>query len=313
MKYHSRILLLLFVGASVFLGFLVLFASTASRDLEYSSRAQRRHKLCVLVPFRDRWEELLVFIPHLSSFLTNQGVFAKFLVINQSDSLRFNRASLINVGFAESPSDCDYFAIHDVDLIPLNSQITYNYPNQGPLHLTSPGLHPKYDYPTFFGGILLITKEDFIKVNGMSNNYWGWGLEDDEFRARIIDADLAPQKQSNILTGKDDTFEHLHFREERTSRDMANCYNQKDVTHYRDRKGGLNTIDYSVKHRRDMSVDSSYFTLIDAVLKCDKSKTPWCSCMDASEINRKFKVDDDRRKDLILPKIPKKRLKKKNF
>ncbi|CAB4057855.1 B4GALT7 [Lepeophtheirus salmonis] len=169
MKYHSRILLLLFVGASVFLGFLVLFASTASRDLEYSSRAQRRHKLCVLVPFRDRWEELLVFIPHLSSFLTNQGVFAKFLVINQSDSLRFNRASLINVGFAESPSDCDYFAIHD-DL--------YISP-----HLDS-------------------IQKDFIKVNGMSNNYWGWGLEDDEFRARIIDADLAPQKQSNILTGK---------------------------------------------------------------------------------------------------------------
>ena len=39
-------------------------------------------------------------------------------VVNQADSWRFNRAALINVGFKESSSSCDYIAMHDVDLLP---------------------------------------------------------------------------------------------------------------------------------------------------------------------------------------------------
>lgn len=30
-----------------------------------------------------------------------------------------------------------------------------------------------------------MTMKDFSKVNGMSNKYWGWGLEDDEFYLRL--------------------------------------------------------------------------------------------------------------------------------
>lgn len=43
----------------------------------------------------------------------------------------------------------------------------------------------RYDYKKFVGGILILTMEDFRKVNGMSNKYWGWGLEDDEFYLRL--------------------------------------------------------------------------------------------------------------------------------
>ena len=39
-------------------------------------------------------------------------------MVNQADSWRFNRAALINVGFKESSSSCDYIAMHDVDLLP---------------------------------------------------------------------------------------------------------------------------------------------------------------------------------------------------
>lgn len=46
------------------------------------------------------------------------------------------------------------------------------------------GLHPKYDYPDFIGGILLIRSDHFEAIRGMSNNFWGWGLEDDEFLHR---------------------------------------------------------------------------------------------------------------------------------
>lgn len=109
------------------------------------------------------------------------------------DSYRFNRASLINAGFLYATSfsrqddrPCDYIAMHDVDLLPLNSDLPYEYPGEGSvMHVAAPGLHPKYNYPSFIGGILLVSVPDFYKVNGMSNVYWGWGMEDDEFYVRL--------------------------------------------------------------------------------------------------------------------------------
>ena len=78
---------------------------------------------------------------------------------------RFNRASLINIGFLESGKDCDYVAMHDVDLVPVNPAITYPYPRTGVYHVASPDLHPLYHYRKFVGGILLLTRDAFISVN----------------------------------------------------------------------------------------------------------------------------------------------------
>lgn len=82
-------------------------------------------------------------------------------------SSRFNRASLINVGVLESDSECDYIAMHDVDLLPVNPKLDYSYPSEGPYHVASPELHPLYHYPTFIGGILLMTKQHFEQVNNV--------------------------------------------------------------------------------------------------------------------------------------------------
>jgi hypothetical protein len=76
--------------------------------------------------------------------------------------------------------------MHDVDLLPLNPELPYGFPEDGTvMHVAGPGLHPKYNYPSFIGGILLVRVEDFLRVNGMSNIYWGWGMEDDEFYVRL--------------------------------------------------------------------------------------------------------------------------------
>ena len=54
--------------------------------------------------------------------------------------------------------------MHDVDLLPLNSNLSYSYPSHGPRHLAAPGLHPRYNYQKFVGGILLLTIEHFEMV-----------------------------------------------------------------------------------------------------------------------------------------------------
>ncbi|XP_049861191.1 beta-1,4-galactosyltransferase 7-like isoform X2 [Schistocerca gregaria] len=125
---------------------------------------EAKHKLAVLVPFRDRFDELLEFAPHMHKFLKKQNINHQIFVLNQIDSYRFNRAALINVGFREVCPECDYIAMHDVDLLPLNSQLSYGYPESGPFHVASPQLHPRYNYSTFVGGILLIKRHMHDRV-----------------------------------------------------------------------------------------------------------------------------------------------------
>ncbi|XP_065562140.1 xylosylprotein 4-beta-galactosyltransferase-like isoform X2 [Artemia franciscana] len=42
------------------------------------------HKLALIIPARDRLEELLEFIPYMKKFLGNQGVTSEILVSNQT-------------------------------------------------------------------------------------------------------------------------------------------------------------------------------------------------------------------------------------
>lgn len=40
-------------------------------------------------------------------------------------------------------------------------------------------------YDEYAGGVFGLTKEQYESVNGYSNDYWGWGSEDDDFYARL--------------------------------------------------------------------------------------------------------------------------------
>jgi hypothetical protein len=46
-------------------------------------------------------------------------------------------------------------------------------------------------YSTLFGGITIFTKEQFWKINGFSNEYWGWGGEDDDLYKRVVSSGMA--------------------------------------------------------------------------------------------------------------------------
>lgn len=50
----------------------------------------------------------------------------------------------------------------------------------------------------FVGGILILTVNDFRKLNGLSNKYWGWGLEDDEFYLRMKQGGVVVLRPTNI-------------------------------------------------------------------------------------------------------------------
>jgi len=143
-------------------------------------------KLSVVVPYRDREEHLKQFIPHMEEYLNKEGIDFHIYIIHQSDKKPFNRAKLLNIGFMES-KEFDYFVFHDVDMLPLDSDYSYV---DCPTHLASRAeqFNWKLPYDGYFGGVTLFDKDSFIKINGYSNEYWGWGAEDDDvlFRCSIM-------------------------------------------------------------------------------------------------------------------------------
>ncbi|XP_059846091.1 beta-1,4-galactosyltransferase 7 isoform X1 [Hypanus sabinus] len=232
------------------------------------------HKIAIIVPFRERFEELLSFVPYMHAFLKKKKIRHKILVINQVDHFRFNRASLINVGFLESGNDTDYLAMHDVDLLPQNEDLDYGYPEKGPFHVASPELHPLYHYKNYVGGILLLTKQHFELCNGMSNRFWGWGREDDEFYRRITAAGLQLYRPTGIRTGYN-TFKHFHDPAWRR-RDQKRVSGQKQEQFKVDKEGGLRNLRYSVGSRTELTIAGVHCTIINILLECDLNETPWC-------------------------------------
>ena len=139
-------------------------------------------KLAIIVPFRNREEHLSQFVPHMEKFLKDENIPFEILIIEQGYKKEFNRAKLLNIGYAEFP-DFDYYAFHDVDMLPVDSDYSYV---KGPTHLASRAeqFDFKLPYDGYFGGVTLFDKESFLKINGYSNEYWGWGAEDDDVLLR---------------------------------------------------------------------------------------------------------------------------------
>lgn len=149
---------------------------------------KNNHKLGIIVPYRDRPHQLKRFISHMKEYLNDYDY--QIFIIEQGDQKSFNRGKLLNVGYElASKNGCDYFVFHDVDMLP--EDVDYSYSDK-PLHLAT---HlQEHDYETsffdYFGGVTLFNKEDFENINGYSNEYWGWGFEDDDLLVRCLQKDL---------------------------------------------------------------------------------------------------------------------------
>lgn len=233
-----------------------------------------RHKLAIVVPFRDRFDELLTFVPHISKFLHRQNIDYKLYIINQSPRYRFNRGALANVGYSIAKNETDYICIHDVDLLPLNSNLSYAYPDNGPYHLSSPEYHPQYNYRKYIGGILLINNRHYELVNGFSNQYFGWGLEDDEFYTRIRAANLSINRPKNLTSDHTNTFLHFHHNRKR---DKFKTKEQLNILRRRDKTTGLHTLKYSILSSHNVTIDNLYScSIYDVEIHCDPKRTPWC-------------------------------------
>lgn len=141
-------------------------------------------KLGVIVPYRKRPGHLRKFRQSIKSYLKNQDY--ELIVVEQADDLPFNRGKLLNIGFEYAVrKQCDYVVFHDVDMLPID--VDYSY-SDVPIHLANGFTNSDREiFDTYFGGVTLFPVDLFKKVNGYSNEYWGWGFEDDDLLMRLTE------------------------------------------------------------------------------------------------------------------------------
>lgn len=80
-----------------------------------------RHRVAIIIPYRDREEHLRTLLYNLHPILMRQQIDYGIFVIEEVPDVKFNRAKLMNIGFQEAlkvDPGFQCFIFHDVDLLP---------------------------------------------------------------------------------------------------------------------------------------------------------------------------------------------------
>jgi hypothetical protein len=173
-------------------------------------------RLAIIVPYRDRAQHLATFANHVSTYFARdvvaQTIDYRVVIAEQEPGLPFNKGSVVNAAFALIEPETDYFCIHDVDYLPIWAD--YTVPDV-PMPIVwygaearpvAPGRSAagvKHDLPNFFGGAVLVPNAQFRQVDGMTNDQWGWGIEDGDLRRRFLAAGIEPGRRRGTFTALD--------------------------------------------------------------------------------------------------------------
>ncbi|XP_035980914.1 beta-1,4-galactosyltransferase 1-like [Fundulus heteroclitus] len=204
-----------------------------------------RQKVAFIIPFRNRFEHLNHWLYYVHPILIRQQLDYGVYVINQEGDGVFNRAKLMNIGFVEALHEYDYecFAFADVDLVPIDDRNLYRC-SDDPRHLSV--AIDKFNYKlsskTAFGGVSLLSKEQFLKVNGFSNTFWGWGGEDDDLYNRIILRGMSVSRPDSQIA---------KYKMIKHQRDAHNEVNPKNAVKAQETQNhidtdGLNSLNYTI-------------------------------------------------------------------
>ena len=180
-------------------------------------------KLGVIVPYRKRPGHLRKFRESIESYLKDQDY--ELIVVEQNDDLPFNRGKLLNIGFQQQAirNQCDYVVFHDIDMLPID--VDYSY-SDVPIHLATNFTNSDREiFKTYFGGITMFPIDLFKKVNGYSNEYWGWGFEDDDLLMRLTEQNVFTDYEIYDVPKESTSGIYLHGDES-----YVECNNIIDIT-----------------------------------------------------------------------------------
>jgi len=207
----------------------------------------------VLITYRGRATHLEVITTHLRKHWSELTI----AVIEQADTNAWNKGLLYNIGYKLLSSAYDYVILHDVDFIPVLGEVDYSYCDL-PCMIAGRASQFNYQllYSQFFGGVVVVSKTHYVAVNGFSNQYKGYGGEDDGLYQSFIQKGIQPQ----VKMGKFECFAHP----KPDIRPGTGFYNTLDYqnnlklcTSPRDFTEGLSTID-TLYHVDDIHYEPNY-------------------------------------------------------
>jgi len=144
---------------------------------------KRNLDVLIIVPFRNREAHLKVFLKHMHVYLKDLQY--EILIVNQDDHKPFNRAWLTNVGLKYNQHNATCIVQHDVDRVP---KPFVNYAScSKPTQLNSENRQWGWGLPyeRYTGGVISMTPIHWEQINGMSNEFEGYGGEDDDLYHRL--------------------------------------------------------------------------------------------------------------------------------
>ena len=156
-------------------------------------------KYSIIITYRNREEHLSTLLPRLKDIFANESY--EIIVAEQNNDEKFQKNSLYNI--ASKYAKGELLVFHDVDYYP-SDDVSYDTDEHTPLYpvrrvvfLDKNGeLRPetdtpagyrdfKYDVGDHSGGVFVLSKTLFHKINGLNPYYKGWGMEDDDTRQRV--------------------------------------------------------------------------------------------------------------------------------
>jgi N-terminal domain of galactosyltransferase/N-terminal region of glycosyl transferase group 7 len=168
----------------------ILPASARSIQITRMMEPKSPHH-AIVIPYRERLHNAGDFASFMVPYLTRNFPNATFSVyfVMQVDSGLFSRGFLLNAGLNEirrTRPETQCVILHDIDLLPMVDGVPYDDCTY-PIQLSSELEHFDWGVPYdgSCGGVISLHMNDWIKVNGMSNDYEGWGGEDDDLYIRL--------------------------------------------------------------------------------------------------------------------------------
>ncbi|KAK2184570.1 hypothetical protein NP493_260g03062 [Ridgeia piscesae] len=167
-----------------------------------------RHHVALIVPYRQREHHLKLFLNHIHPFLQRHQLDYGIYIVDQALPTRFNRAMLMNIGYAEASKQANY----------------------------------SLKYSTLFGGVTALKTEHFKLVNGFSNIFFGWGGEDDDLWLRVEHRGL------NVSRYPNDIARYTMLKHTRDPLNELNPKRKKLLRHSDERidTDGLNSLQYEL-------------------------------------------------------------------
>ncbi|XP_037942960.1 beta-1,4-galactosyltransferase 1 [Teleopsis dalmanni] len=211
----------------------------------YPRDCKARFSVAIIVPYRQREEQLHIFLTYMHNYLRQQRIHYRIFLVEQNDQLPFNRAKLFNIGATIAvQNEFPCLILHDVDLLPLNSGNLYAC-TEKPRHMCSALDKFRFNLPytSLFGGVVAIRSEVYNIINGMSNLYQGWGGEDDDFYERI----LAKQYSICRFEPKYSGYTMLRHKPETPNQNRGQLLT---TSHLRFHIDGLNSLTFKENERR---------------------------------------------------------------